>query len=34
VFRLRDTYGVEVRAGEDPVLVLAITVAIDALARD
>jgi uncharacterized protein YxjI len=33
-FRVRDTYGVEVRTGNDPVLLLAITVAIDALARD
>jgi uncharacterized protein YxjI len=32
-FRVRDTYGVEVRTGNDPVLILAITVAIDALAR-
>ena len=32
-FRVRDTYGVEVRTGVDPVLILAITVAIDALAR-
>ncbi|MET0460200.1 MAG: LURP-one-related family protein [Ilumatobacteraceae bacterium] len=32
-FRARDTYGVEVRTGVDPVLILAITVAIDALAR-
>jgi uncharacterized protein YxjI len=33
-FRLRDTYGVEVRSGVDPALILAITVAIDALAHD
>lgn len=33
-FRFRDTYGVEVEAGTDPVLILAITVAIDALAED
>lgn len=30
-FRVRDTYGVEVQPGVDPVLVLAITVAIDAM---
>jgi len=33
-FRLRDTYGVEVEAGEDPVLVLAITVAVDGMTHD
>lgn len=33
-FRLRDTYGVEIEAGVDPVLILAITVAIDAMAHD
>lgn len=33
-FRVRDTYGVEVAPGADPVLALAITVAIDALAHD
>jgi uncharacterized protein YxjI len=33
-FRVRDTYGVEVADGADPVLALAITVAIDALAHD
>ena len=33
-FRVRDTYGVEVAPGADPVLALAITVAIDALAGD
>jgi uncharacterized protein YxjI len=33
-FRLRDTYGVEVRHDVDTVLVLAITVAVDALSHD
>jgi uncharacterized protein YxjI len=33
-FRVRDTYGVEVSPGVQPALVLAITVAIDAMARD
>ena len=33
-FRIRDSYGVEIDAGADPVLILAITVAIDALAHD
>jgi uncharacterized protein YxjI len=33
-FRVRDTYGVEVAPGADPVLALAVTVAIDALAHD
>ena len=33
-FRIRDSYGVEIDAGADPVLVLSITVAIDALAHD
>jgi len=33
-FRLRDTYGVEVAAGEDPVLILAVTVAVDAMSHD
>jgi uncharacterized protein YxjI len=33
-FRLRDTYGVEVRVPDDAVLILAITVAVDALAHD
>jgi uncharacterized protein YxjI len=32
-FRVRDTYGVEVAAGTDPALILAITVAIDGLAH-
>jgi uncharacterized protein YxjI len=30
-FRLRDTYGVEVHPDQDPVLILAVTVAIDAM---
>ncbi len=30
-FRVRETYGVEVAAGEDPVLILAITVAVDGM---
>ena len=33
-FRIRDTYGVEVRGQQDTALLLAVTVAIDALARD
>ena len=33
-FRVRDTYGVEIQEGVDPVLILAVTVAIDALAHD
>jgi uncharacterized protein YxjI len=33
-FRLRDTYGVEVKRDADPVLMLAITVAIDAFSHD
>ncbi|MET0147061.1 MAG: LURP-one-related family protein [Ilumatobacteraceae bacterium] len=33
-FRVRDSYGVEVRTGNDAVLMLAIAVAIDELARD
>lgn len=33
-FRARDTYGVEVEPGEDPLLMLAITVGIDMLAHD
>ena len=32
-FRVRETYGVEVRDGADSVLVLAVTVAVDALTR-
>jgi uncharacterized protein YxjI len=33
-FRLRDTYGVEVRDPQDAVLVLSVAVAVDALAHD
>jgi uncharacterized protein YxjI len=33
-FRVRDTYGVDVEGDVDPVLILAVTVAIDALAAD
>ena len=33
-FRLRDTYGVEVEHDADSVLVLAVTVAVDALSHD
>jgi uncharacterized protein YxjI len=33
-FRVRDSYGVEVEPDADPALILAITVAIDALAHD
>jgi uncharacterized protein YxjI len=32
-FRLRDTYGVEVAEGQDDVLILAVTVAIDMMAH-
>jgi uncharacterized protein YxjI len=32
--RVRDTYGVEVETGTDPVLVLAVTVAVDAMSHD
>jgi uncharacterized protein YxjI len=32
--RARDTYGVEVHRGTDPVLILAITVAVDAMSHD
>jgi uncharacterized protein YxjI len=32
-FRVRDTYGVEVHPDQDPVLVLAVTIAIDAMAH-
>jgi uncharacterized protein YxjI len=28
-FRVRDTYGIEVRAGEDEAMLLAVTVALD-----
>jgi len=33
-FRVRESYGVEIEPGEDDVLILAITVCIDALTRD
>lgn len=33
-FRLRETYGVEIESGSDVPLLLAVTVCIDALARD
>ncbi|HEX6871773.1 MAG TPA: LURP-one-related family protein, partial [Micromonosporaceae bacterium] len=33
-FAVRDTYGVDIKAGEDEALVLAITVCIDAMAHD
>ena len=33
-FRIADTYGVEVAAGEDPVLVVAIAVVVDSLSHD
>src|SRR3954469_21257275 len=33
-FRVRDTYGVEIEAGENDVLVLAVTVAIDQMTHD
>jgi uncharacterized protein YxjI len=33
-FRVRETYGVEIEPGVDPILVLAVTVAVDAMARD
>lgn len=33
-FRLADTYGVEIDAGESPALVLAITVVVDSLSHD
>ena len=32
-FRVRDTYGVEIAAGEDEALLLALTVAIDEMGR-
>ena len=32
-FRLRDTYGVEVAEGQDDVIILAVTVAIDIMAH-
>ncbi len=33
-FRVRDTYGVEIFSGVEPVLILAVTVAIDAMSHD
>ena len=33
-FRLRDTYGVQIEQGEDDILILAATVAVDQLAHD
>ena len=33
-FRVRDTYGVQLAAGQDVELILAITVCVDAMARD
>ncbi|MET0692844.1 MAG: LURP-one-related family protein [Propionibacteriaceae bacterium] len=33
-FRVRETYGVEIEPGQDDALILAITVALDALTRD
>ncbi len=33
-FRVRDTYGVEVEPGQDDVLILAVTVCLDAMAHD
>ncbi len=33
-FRVRDSYGVEIAPGVDPVLVLAITVAVDGMTHD
>src|SRR5262249_10311966 len=33
-FRVRDTYGVEVEPGMDPILALAITVAVDGMSHD
>jgi uncharacterized protein YxjI len=33
-FRVRDTYGVEIVGDEDPVLILAVTVAVDGMTRD
>lgn len=33
-FRVRDTYGVEVEAGTDPALILAVTVAVDGMTHD
>jgi len=33
-FRLRDSYGVEIRPGVEPALILAVTVCIDAMTHD
>jgi uncharacterized protein YxjI len=33
-FRVADTYGVEIAPGQDPVLVLAATVAVDMMAHE
>ena len=33
-FRVRDTYGVEIKPGQDDALILAITVCVDAMSRD
>lgn len=33
-FRVRESYGVEIESGQDPTLILAITVCLDALSRD
>ena len=33
-FRMRETYGVEIEAGQDDALILAVTVALDAMTRD
>jgi uncharacterized protein YxjI len=33
-FRMRDTYGIEIAAGEDDALILAVTVCIDQLSHD
>ena len=33
-FRVRDTYGVEIARGTDEVLILAVTVCVDALTHD
>jgi uncharacterized protein YxjI len=33
-FRVRETYGVEIEAGVDPILILAVTVAVDAMTGD
>src|SRR6266516_1275463 len=33
-FRLRDTYGVEIEAGQDDILILAVTAYIDQMAHD